>query len=152
MKTIALEDLSSHQGELIGHSDWTNISQAMIQAFADATGDHQWIHLDVERAAAESPWHATVAHGFLTVSLIPQLNATVIDVTGKSASINYGLDKLRFPAAVRSGSDIRSRVELQSVKEVDAQRVLASYLTSIEIRGEDKPACVAESLVMYVRE
>lgn len=152
MQTIALEDLAKHQGELIGHSDWTNISQAMIQAFADATGDHQWIHLDVARANAESPWRSTVAHGFLTASLIPRLNAMVINVTGKSASINYGLNKLRFPAAVRSGSDIRSRVELQSVSEVDPQRVLASYLTTIEIKGEDKPACVAESLVMYVRD
>ncbi len=151
MQTIALEDLTKHQGELIGHSDWTNISQAMIQAFADATGDHQWIHLDVERATAESPWKSTVAHGFLTASLLPRLNATVINVTGKSASINYGLNKLRFPAAVRSGSDIRSRVELQSVREVDPQRVLASYLTTIEIKGEAKPACVAECLVMYVR-
>lgn len=152
MLKIPLDHLSSHTGELIGHSDWTHISQEMIQAFADATGDHQWIHVDVERANAESPWQSTVAHGFLTVSLIPRLNATVIDVTGKSTSINYGLNKLRFPAAVRSGSDIRSRVELQSVSEVDPQRVLASYLTTIEIKGEDKPACVAESLVMYVRE
>lgn len=151
MLKIALDDLSSHIGELIGHSEWTHVSQEMIQAFADATGDHQWIHLDVERAAAESPWKSTVAHGFLTASLIPRLNATVIDVTGKSASINYGFNKLRFPAAVSSGSDIRSRVELQNVSTVDPQRVLASYLTTIEIKGEAKPACVAECLVMYVR-
>ena len=151
MLRIALDDLSSHTGELIGHSEWTHVSQEMIQAFADATGDHQWIHVDVERAAAESPWKSTVAHGFLTVSLIPRLNATVIDVTGRSASINYGFNKLRFPAAVRSGSDIRSRVVLQDVSTVDPQRVLASYLTTIEIKGENKPACVAESLVMYVR-
>ncbi|WP_152208215.1 MaoC family dehydratase [Marinobacter changyiensis] len=151
MLKIALDDLSAHIGELIGHSEWTHVSQEMIQAFADATGDHQWIHLDVERAAAESPWKSTVAHGFLTASLIPRLNATVIDVTGKAASINYGFNKLRFPAAVRSGSDIRSRVELQDVSAVDSQRVLASYLTTIEIKGEDKPACVAECLVMYIR-
>ena len=152
MLKIPLDDLSFHIGELIGHSEWTHVSQEMIQAFADATGDHQWIHLDVERANAESPWKSTVAHGFLTASLIPRLNATVIDVTGKAASINYGFNKLRFPAAVRSGSDIRSRVELQDVSEVDPQRVLASYLTTIEIKGEDRPACVAECLVMYVRE
>ncbi len=151
MKTIALEDLSNHKGELIGHSPWTTISQAMIQAFADATGDHQWIHVDVARATAESPWHSPVAHGFLTVSLIPQLNQSVIDVTGKSASVNYGMNKLRFPAAVKSGSDVRTRMELKDVVDVDAQRVLATYLTTVEIKGEDKPACVAESLVMYVR-
>ena len=123
----------------------------MIQAFADATGDHQWIHLDVERARRESPWKSTVAHGFLTASLIPLLNQQIIDVQGKSASINYGLNKLRFPAAVTSGSAIRSTMELLDVARVDDQRTMATYRTTVEIRGENKPACVAENLVMYVR-
>lgn len=151
MKTIALDELSAHKGQLIGHSPWKTISQEMIQAFADATGDHQWIHLDVERAARESPWRSTVAHGFLTASLIPLLNQGVIDVTGKSASINYGLNKLRFPAAVKSGSAIRTRLELGEVTPLDDQRVMVIYHTTIEIEGEDKPACVAENVVMYVR-
>lgn len=151
MKEIALDDLSQHTGTLIGHSPWKTISQDMIQAFADATGDHQWIHVDVERARREAPWKSPVAHGFLTVSLIPLLNQSVLKVTGTSASINYGLNKLRFPAAVKSGSAIRTEVTLREVSAVDAQRVLATYTTQVQIEGEDKPACVAENLVMYVR-
>jgi acyl dehydratase len=104
----------------------------------------------VERARRESPWKSTVAHGWLTVSLIPLLNQQVIDVQGKSASINYGLNKLRFPTAVKSGSDIRTRMELMDVTRVDDQRTLAIYRTTVEIQGEDRPACVAENLVMYV--
>ncbi len=150
MFTVELTDLDKHIGSLIGHSPWKTVTQEMIQAFADATGDHQWIHLDVERARRESPWKSTVAHGWLTVSLIPLLNQQVIDVQGKSASINYGLNKLRFPAAVKSGSDIRTRMELMDVTRVDDQRTLAIYRTTVEIQGEDRPACVAENLVMYV--
>lgn len=150
MASIALNDLDNYTGVVIGHSPWKTISQDMIQAFADATGDHQWIHVDVERAKREAPWKSPVAHGFLTVSLIPQLNQQLMTVTGTSASINYGMNKLRFPAAVKSGSDIRTRVELQSVTKLDDQRTLAAYKTTVEIRGEDKPACVAENLVMYV--
>ncbi|WP_279625885.1 MaoC/PaaZ C-terminal domain-containing protein [Marinobacter algicola] len=97
-----------------------------------------------------APWKSTVAHGFLTVSLIPLLNQEVIDVQGKSASINYGINKLRFPAAVKSGADIRSKMELLDVSRVDDHRTQAIYRTTVEIRGEDKPACVAENLVMYV--
>ncbi|HET8799972.1 MAG TPA: MaoC family dehydratase [Marinobacter sp.] len=151
MLSIDLNNLESLQGKIIGHSPWKTVTQEMIQAFADATGDHQWIHLDVERARRESPWKSTVAHGFLTASLIPLLNQQIIDVQGKSASINYGLNKLRFPAAVTSGSAIRSTMELLDVARVDDQRTMATYRTTVEIRGENKPACVAENLVMYVR-
>ncbi|MGP4843046.1 MaoC family dehydratase [Marinobacter sp. 1Y8] len=151
MKEIALDDLTHYTGQLIGHSPWKHISQDMIQAFADATGDHQWIHVDIERAKAESPWNSPVAHGFLTVSLIPQLNQGVIQTTGTSATINYGLNKLRFPSAVKSGSDVRTEVILKDVRTVDKDRVLATFQTTVEIRDEDRPACVAESLVMYVR-
>ncbi|MBL3558423.1 MULTISPECIES: MaoC family dehydratase [Marinobacter] len=150
MLSVELKDLEKHTGTLIGHSPWKTVTQEMIQAFADATGDHQWIHLDVERARRESPWKSTVAHGFLTASLIPLLNQQVIDVQGKSASINYGIDKLRFPAAVKSGAAIRSKMELLDVTRVDDQRTMACYRTTVEIQGEDKPACVAENLVMYV--
>ena len=150
MLSVELKDLEKHTGTLIGHSPWKTVTQEMIQAFADATGDHQWIHLDVERARRESPWKSTVAHGFLTASLIPLLNQQVIDVQGKSASINYGIDKLRFPAAVKSGSAIRSKMELMDVSRVDDQRTMVTYRTTVEIQGEDKPACVAENLVMYV--
>lgn len=150
MLTPSLDELSSYKGKVIGHSPWHTISQEMIQAFADATGDHQWIHVDVERARREAPWKSPVAHGFLTVSLIPKLNTQVLQVSGTTASINYGMNKLRFPSAVKSGSDIRTRVELLDVSQVDEHRYLASYHTTVEIKGEDKPACVAENLVMYV--
>ena len=122
----------------------------MVNAFADVTGDHQWIHIDVERARRESPWKSPIAHGYLTVSLISKLNPQALRVTGPSATINYGLNRLRFPSAVTVGSDIRTRVELLSVDQVDDQRQLATYKTTIEIRGEDRPACVAETLMMYV--
>ncbi|MEX2473702.1 MaoC family dehydratase [Marinobacter sp.] len=150
MLSVELNELENLCGTTIGHSSWKTITQEMIQAFADATGDHQWIHVDVERAQRESPWKSPVAHGFLTVSLIPLLNQEVIDVQGTSASINYGMNKLRFPAAVKSGSAIRTKMELVDVSKVDDQRTLASYRTTVEIQDEDKPACVAENLVMYV--
>lgn len=150
MLSVELKELGKHTGSLIGHSPWKTITQEMIQAFADATGDHQWIHVDVERAKREAPWKSPVAHGFLTVSLIPLLNQEVINVEATTASINYGINKLRFPAAVKSGSDIRTKVELLEVSQLDDQRTLASYRTTVEIQGEDKPACVAENLVMYV--
>lgn len=151
MTSIALEDLPNYKGKVVGQSPWKNISQEMIQAFADATGDHQWIHVDVERAKKEAPWGAPVAHGFLTLSLIPQLNQQAMTVTGPAATINYGMNKVRLPAAVKSGSDIRSTVELISVEDVDEKRVLATYKTVIEIKGEEKPAVVAENLAMYVK-
>jgi len=122
----------------------------MIGAFADATGDHQWIHVDVERANRESPWKCPVAHGYLTVSLISRLNPQALRVTGTKATINYGLNKLRFPAAVPVGSDIRTKVELIDVTPTDDKRFLATYKTTVEINGQDKPACVAENLAMYV--
>lgn len=151
MTSIALEDLPNYKGKVVGQSPWKNISQEMIQAFADATGDHQWIHVDVERAKKEAPWGSPVAHGFLTLSLIPQLNQLAMTVTGPAATINYGMNKVRLPAAVKFGSDIRSIVELVSVEEVVEKRVLATYKTVIEIKGEDKPAVVAENLAMYVK-
>ena len=151
MTTITLEELPNYTGKHVGQSPWMNISQEMIQAFADATGDHQWIHVDVERAKKEAPWGAPVAHGFLTLSLIPQLNQAAMTVTGPAATINYGMNKVRLPAAVKSGSDIRSTIELISMEDIDEKRVLATYKTVIEIKGEDKPAVVAENLAMYVK-
>ncbi|MFC4257946.1 MaoC family dehydratase [Marinobacter lacisalsi] len=151
MTSIPLEELANHKGEVLGESPWMNVSQEMIQAFADATGDHQWIHVDVERAKKEAPWGAPVAHGFLTMSLMPQLSQQAFQITGPVASINYGMNKLRLPSAVKSGSDIRSVIELVDVQDVDEKRVLATYKTVIEIKGEEKPAIVAENLAMYVK-
>jgi acyl dehydratase len=150
MIEIKLDELANQRGNLCLYSPWLTITQDMIEAFADATGDHQWIHVDVDRATRESPWKSPVAHGYLTVSLIPRLNAEALEVTGTQTTINYGLNKLRFPAAVKSGSDIRTRVELIDVTSVDDQRTLATFRTTVEIRDEDRPACVAENLAMYV--
>jgi acyl dehydratase len=150
MVEIQLEELVNHKGSLCCYSPWLTITQDMIGAFADATGDHQWIHVDVERAKRESPWKSPVAHGYLTVSLIARLNPQALRVTGTKATINYGMNKLRFPAAVPVGSDIRTKVELIGVESVGDNRTLAMYKTTIEIDGQDKPACVAENLAMYV--
>lgn len=150
MREIALEDLAGHIGESLGESPWKTISQEMINGFAEATGDHQWIHVDVERATRESPWKSPVAHGFLTISLIPQLNQQILRVTGTAASINYGLNRLRLPSAVRSGSRIRSLLTLKEVNPTDQGTVMVVFNTVIEIEGETKPACVAENVAMYV--
>jgi len=150
MIEVPVNELENYKGVVIGHSPWQTISQEMINTFADATGDHQWIHVDVERARRESPWKSPVAHGYLTASLISMLNTRILKVTGTSATINYGLDKLRFPAAVKAGAEIRSKLALKDLKRLDEKRVLATYHTIIEIRGEDKPACVADNLAMYV--
>ena len=151
MTSIPIEELANHKGEQLGQSPWMTVTQDMIQAFADATGDHQWIHVDVERAKKEAPWGAPVAHGFLTMSLMPQLSQQAFSISGTAASINYGMNKLRLPSAVKSGSDIRSVIELVEVQDVDEKRVLATYKTVIEIKGEDNPAVVAENLAMYVK-
>jgi acyl dehydratase len=150
MVEIQLGELAGHKGSLCCYSPWLTITQNMIGAFADATGDHQWIHVDVERAKRESPWKCPVAHGYLTVSLISRLNPQALRITGTRATINYGLNKLRFPAAVPVGSDIRTKVELVDVTALDDKRVLATYKTTVEINGQDKPACVAENIAMYV--
>jgi|SRR5690554_1308146 len=145
-----IEQLQAMAGQEIGASDWLEISQDRIQAFAEATGDHQWIHLDEERAKQESPWGTTIAHGYLTLSLLPQLNQQIMQLQGVKASINYGLDKLRFPTPVPSGSRVRSRLALTSLKAQTPERYLAKYTTTIEIDGSEKPACVAENLVVYL--
>lgn len=150
MTEIQLDELASHKGSLCCYSPWLTITQEMIGAFADATGDHQWIHVDVERAKRESPWKSPVAHGYLTVSLISQLNPQALRVTGTTATINYGMNKLRFPAAVPVGSKIRTKIELIDVASVDDKRSRATYKTTVEIYGQDKPACVTENLAMYV--
>lgn len=150
MEEVQLAELADMAGELVSHSPWLTITQEMVNAFADVTGDHQWIHIDVERAKRESPWKSPIAHGYLTVSLISRLNPQALKVLGPSATINYGLNRLRFPSAVKVGSSIRTQVELLAVDQVDDQRQLATYRTTVEIRGEDKPACVAENLIMYV--
>ena len=135
-------------GTHIGFSDWTEITQDRIDTFADATGDHQWIHVDPERAA-DGPFGATIAHGYLTLSLIPVLGAEVMEIRGFRMMINYGTDKVRFPSPVRVGSRVRAGVELTSLERKASGVQLTSRVT-VEIDGADKPAVVADTIRMMV--
>jgi acyl dehydratase len=145
-----LEDLRRRIGEDVHVSDWIEITQERINAFADATGDHQWIHVDVDRARRESPWHSTIAHGYLTLSLFPMLRALVLAdkpiFPGVQQVINYGIDKLRFPSAVTAGSRIRARCKLLKVEEVPGGLQITEQFTA-EVEGQPKPACVAETIM-----
>ncbi|MBA1149350.1 MaoC family dehydratase [Ectothiorhodospiraceae bacterium WFHF3C12] len=145
-----IEELKSLTGEELGVSDWVTIDQDRIQAFADATGDHQWIHVDVERAERESPWGAPVAHGYLTLSLLPKLTEQIYKVEGPTAKINYGLNRVRFPNAVKSGSRVRGRTRLINLEQIAPNQHRGTFETIIEVEGADKPACIAEGLVVYV--
>jgi acyl dehydratase len=146
----ALESLRASVGQEIHASDWLEITQERIDAFAAATGDHQWIHTDQVRAARESPWRTTVAHGYLTLSLYPLLRG-LVDADkplfpGVTRVLNYGLDKLRFPNAVKVGSRVRARCVLLKVEEVAGGLQLTEQYT-VEIDGESKPGCVAEAIM-----
>jgi acyl dehydratase len=144
-----LAELHRLCGTELGTSDWLEIAQDRIDAFADATGDHQWIHVDPERAAA-GPFKETIAHGYLTVALIPFLSAQVYSLeTLGAARLNYGVNKVRFPAPVPVGSRIRDRVHLHSATSV-AAGIHVTFRHSIEIEGRDRPACVAENVVLVV--
>ncbi len=136
------DDLRSATGEQLGVSDWLTVEQERIDTFADATGDHQWIHVDPEKAAA-GPFGATIAHGFLTLSLLPYLVAQIYRVDGVRMGINYGLNKMRFPAPVPVGSKVRASAELAEVEEVSGGLQLVLRV-SLEVEGSDKPGCVAE--------
>lgn len=151
MKLISsVADAQALVGQELGVSDWLEIDQERINAFADATGDHQWIHIDAERAAAESPYGAPIAHGFLTLSLIPALSKDNFRVENAKLAINYGLNKVRFLAAVLVNSRIRARSELIEAAEAKGGAVNLTVLHTIEIEGSDKPAAVAEMIVRTV--
>lgn len=140
------EELKSREGTELGVSDWMEISQERINQFADATGDHQWIHIDVERARRESPMGGPIAHGFLTLSLIPMLKNGLYTVEGAKAGINYGLNSVRFLAPVPSGARVRGRFVMKAVTPRGEGRFLINNEVTIELEGSDKPACIAESL------
>ena len=135
-------------GRELGVSDWFLVSQERISQFAAATEDHQWIHEDRERAARESPYGGTIAHGFLTLSLIPYLAEQVFQVRGDRMRVNYGLNRVRFPAPVPAGSRIRARVALRALKE-SADSVDAEVLVSLEGENVAKPCCVAEWIMRF---
>jgi acyl dehydratase len=143
-----LDELSGLAGEELGTSDWLEIDQDRVDGFADATGDHQWIHVDVERAKA-GPFGGTIAHGYLTLSLVPYLGAQVFSLETPGAKLNYGVNKVRFPNPVRVGSRIRSRVVMGEVTDLPTGKQL-TFKHTVEIEGQDKPACVAETVVLLI--
>ena len=145
------DSLKEYVGKEIGVSEWLTITQERIAQFAEATEDRQWIHLDRELAEKESPFGTTIAHGFLTLSLISRFMKDVIQVrSGVGMAINYGLNRVRFPAPVRAGSKIRARVTLLSVKEVSVA-LEAVFSVTVGSEGSEKPCCVVESIVRYYR-
>jgi len=145
--------LEQFVGQELGVSDWLTVDQGRIDQFADCTGDHQWIHVDVERARRESPFGSTIAHGFLTLSLAASWQYEIgIIPAGVSEALNYGLDKVRFLAPVKSGSRVRDRVVLLAAEPQGKGRILLKFRNTIEIEGEPKPALIADALSLLVTE
>ena len=146
MREIAtLAELKALVGQEVAVSDWVEISQERVNQFAEATGDHQWIHLDVERCKRESPFGGPIAHGYLTLSLLPMLMQNSVRMTDVRMGVNYGLNKVRFPAPVPVGSKVRSRTTVVSVEDIEGGAQV-TWLVTIEREGSDKPVCVAESI------
>jgi acyl dehydratase len=148
----SLDALKGLVGQEIAVTEWFTVTQDRIQHFADATLDHQWIHVDVERAQRESPFGAPIAHGFLTLSLLPHFMHEALAVQeGVRMGVNYGLNSLRFVSPVRSGTNVRARFVLQAIKEVPPKAVEAVYKVTVEGENNPKPCCVAEWVVRYYR-
>jgi acyl dehydratase len=146
MKTITgLEELKAAEGQVLGTSDWYEVTQADVDAFADVTGDHQWIHVDVERAK-ETPFGGTIAHGYFTLSLIPLLSRQVFGMEGFTFALNYGLNRVRFPSPMPVGGKVRCTVKVAEVQEIPGGAQTTMEMT-LEREGGEKPVCVAETLV-----
>ena len=149
MRTFtSIEEIEAAIGEDLGPTKWSEIDQERVNLFADATGDHQWIHVDVDRASA-GPFGGTIAHGYLTLALIPWLTGQLFAVETPGARLNYGLNKVRFPTPVKVGKRIRGRAAIQSLTDVPAGKQLTVAYT-IEVEDESKPACVAETVVLLL--
>jgi len=146
LETHSLDELKALSGGEIGVSRWFEMPQQRIDTFADATDDHQWIHVDPARAKAESPFHCTVAHGFLTLSLLPAMLDSVLRMRDVKLAVNYGLNKVRFPAPVPAGSRVRARVALAGIEE-EKSGVQLTFEVTVECEGQAKPVCVAEFLI-----
>jgi acyl dehydratase len=144
-----LAELTALAGTDLGTSDWVEVTQERIDTFADATGDHQWIHVDVERAA-DGPFGGTIAHGYLTLALVIPLWTELLRIEGIGMAVNYGLNKVRFPAPVPAGRKVRLAARLGTVDEVDAHTVQAVVDLTLELEGGDKPAVVAQAVYRYL--
>ena len=140
------QDLKQHIGKTLGPSDWITVDQAMIDKFAEVTGDHQWIHVDVERAKKEMPGGKTIAHGYLTLSLLPRLAPTLLKVNKRKRGVNYGSNKIRFTNPVPAGSRIRLKQTIKAVEDVPDNGVRITSEMVIEVEGQERPALVAEIL------
>ena len=133
----------------LGATDWVPVTQERIDRFADATEDRQWIHVDVERARRESPWKQTIAHGYLTLSLIPELLSRLIVILGVKTAVNTGVDKLRFSAPVLSGSRVRLHAEIKDAREVPPSALRVTFTVRVEVEGGAKPALIANVSYLY---
>ena len=145
-----LQDLAACVGQEVAVSDWITITQQQVNQFAEATGDHQWIHVDVERART-GPFGGPIAHGFLTLSLLPKFYETAFAVTESRMGVNYGLNRVRFMAPVPVGARLRGRMKLLSSEPIANDGIQMTWETTIELEGSPKPACVAESVVRRYR-
>ncbi|MFP8778712.1 MaoC family dehydratase [Hydrogenophaga sp. RWCD_12] len=141
-----LQELAACVGQEVAVSDWVTVTQEQVNRFADATGDHQWIHVDVERARS-GPFGAPIAHGFLTLSLLPVFFDTAFDIRQAGMGVNYGLNKVRFTAPVPVGSRLRARMSLLTAEPIEGNGLQMAWAVAIERDGADKPVCVAEALV-----
>ncbi len=151
-ETLSLETMDRLVGQVLGVSSWVQLDQDRISQFAHCTGDDQWIHVDVERSARESPFGSTIAHGYLTLALVgPAALEVWIRPAGIRTALNYGIDRVRFLSPVPSGARVRSRVKLLSVEPKTEGRVLITTENTLEIEGSEKPALIANTLVMAVR-
>jgi acyl dehydratase len=145
--TASIDELKELEGTHLGYSDWHQVTQDQVNLFADATGDHQWIHIDPERAKA-GPFGGPIAHGYLTLSLAPALLPQILQVGGISMGVNYGCNKVRFPAPVPVGANVRAGAELLSVEDVAGGKQVTMNVT-FEVEGAPKPSCVAECVYRY---
>ena len=151
MSNLTLSNISDFVGRELGVSSWTTVDQSQINQFADCTGDHQWIHVDVDRAKRESPFGSPVAHGYLTLALIAPLSMEVgVLPKDAAAGFNYGIDKVRFLAPVKAGARVRLRVTLVGVEPKDGGQLVLKTKNTLEIEGSDKPALIAETLALVV--
>ena len=151
LEGFTLATINEFVGRELGVSDWITVDQERINQFADCTGDHQWIHVDIERAQRESPFGTTIAHGYLTLSLLPAMQYAVGTLPdGVKAALNYGADRVRFINPVKAGARIRDRITLVAAEDKGNERLLMTTRHTVEIEGEEKPAMVADTLTMLL--
>jgi acyl dehydratase len=153
LQGYTLAAIGDFVGKELGTSGWITVDQRRIDDFAACTGDHQWIHVDIERARRESPFRTTIAHGFLTLSLLPVMQHEVgVVPDGVAAALNYGTDRVRFMTPVKSGARVRNRIMLAAAEDKGGGRVLTTFANTVEIEGEGKPALVAFTLALLLKE